>query len=93
MNVTFDFLFLIGAAVSVVGILEYLKGFFPVSTPSWVWRAALAPVAFLVALAADGGWYQIATNALSLVALTQISYPVLIQLPSALIEAFRKKLG
>jgi len=93
MNVTFDWLFLVGASISVVGVIEWLKGFLPSTWPSWVWRAALAPVAVLVALAADGGAFQVATNALSLLALSQICYPVLIHLPSAIIEAFKKKMG
>jgi len=44
MKVIFDFWYLIGAAVSVVGVVEWLKGFFPATIPTKVWRAVLAVV-------------------------------------------------
>jgi hypothetical protein len=45
-----------------------------------------------VAVALDSGPFQIATNALALLAMAQIGYPVLIQLPVMIIEFFRKNL-
>ncbi len=93
MNVGLDFVFIVGASVSVVGVVEWIKGLLPANIPSWVYRAVLLPVSITVAVAADGGVFQVATNSLALLAVTQIGYPLLIQLPTALIEAFRKKIG
>lgn len=93
MNVALDFTFLIAASISVVGVVEWVKGLLPQTVPSWVYRVALLPVSIIVAVAADGGLFQVATNAIALLAVTQIGYPVLVQLPTALINAFRNKLG
>lgn len=90
--VSFDFIFLAGAAVSVVGVVEYLKGFWP-KAPTWAWRLSIPPACVAVAIAGDGGPFQIATNAFMLLAVAQIGYPILVQLPVALIEKFRKSLG
>ena len=92
MQVQFDFLYLVGAAVSVVGVIEWAKGFFPKINTVW-WRVALAPACALVAWAGDGGAYQIATNAFALLALTQVGYPLLVQLPTSVIGAFKNKIG
>lgn len=93
MNVTFDWAYLVGAAIAVVGVLEWIKGFAPVTWPSWVWRVVMAPICVVVAIAGDGGVFQIATNSFALIAISQIGYPVLIQLPTAIIQAFRNKIG
>ncbi len=53
----------------------------------------MAPVALGVALAADGGVFQVATNTLALIAVTQIAHPLLIQIPGAVVESFRKKVA
>ncbi len=92
MTVSFDWLLLVGASISVVGVIEWLKGFVP-KAPSWLWRAVLAPVALGVAMALDSGPFQIATNSLALLAMAQIGYPVLIQLPVVIIEFFKRTLG
>ena len=92
MTVSFDWLLLVGASISVVGVIEYLKGFVP-KAPSWLWRVTLPPVALGVAFAADGGPFQIATNSLALLAMAQIGYAVLIQLPGVIIEFFKRTLG
>lgn len=83
---------LVAYSVTVVGVLEYLKGFFK-PLPTWVSRGLLLPVCAGVAWAAGGDVFQVATNGLALVAISQIGYPVLIQLPSAMIDKFRKSLG
>jgi hypothetical protein len=92
MGVTFDWLLLVGASISVVGVIEWLKGFFP-KAPSWIWRIVLAPVSLGVAIAADGGPFQIATNTLALLAMGQIGYPMLIQLPGVIVEFFKRTLN
>ncbi len=91
MEVTFDLLYLGGASISVVGVVEYVKGFFP-RLPPWVWRLTMALASVAVAVSGGGSVSQIATNAFALLALSQIGYPVIIQLPLAMIEKFRKTL-
>lgn len=93
MQVSFDFTFLIAASVSVVGVVEWLKGFLPISVPTWVYRAVLLPVSAIVAVAAGGSVFQIASNVLAMLAVTQISYPVLVQLPGSLITVFKNRIG
>lgn len=90
--VSFDFIFLAGAAVSVVGVVEYLKGFWP-TAPAWALRLSIPPACVAVAIAGGGEVPQIATNAFMLLAVSQIGYPILVQLPVALIEKFRKSLS
>jgi len=92
--VSFDYAYLIGASIGVVGVIEWIKGFdFLKNAPSWIWRVIIVPVCGGVAIAADGGVYQVASNAILLVAIVQIGYPILVQLPTALIQAFRDKIG
>jgi len=92
--IQFDFMYLTGAAIAVVGVMEWLKGFFPVDkVPSWVWRALMAPTCVAIAAAGGGALNQILSNGAALIAITQIGYPVLVQLPIAVIEKFRKSLG
>lgn len=93
MNVQIDWFYLVSAAVIVVGLLEFVKGFFKdVKVPSWIWRAIIVPIGVGVAWAGDGGIYQVATNSLGLISLTAISYPVLIQIPAAIIQFFKDKI-
>lgn len=88
-----DINFIVLASVSVVGVIEWLKGLVPEKTPTWVWRVALLPVSALVSFAADGGMFQVVTNGLALLAVTQIAHPVLVQLPSAIVTAFKNRIG
>lgn len=89
MNVTLDFSFLVPAAAVAVGVVEYMKSWWK-TAPSWVWRAAIIPASFGVAVAADGGGYQVATNALALLVLTHAGYPVLVKAPAFFIDWFTK---
>jgi hypothetical protein len=77
MKISIDFLYLFMAAFGAIGVIEYIKGFFPLA-PKWVWRVCLPPVCLGVALAGDGGWFQIGTTAILLLALTQICYDLII---------------
>jgi len=93
----FDWFLIVSAAVVSVGVMEYVKGFVTVKAgakpvPSWVWRLVLLVICAGVAAAMDGGLSQAMTNALALVAVAEVGYPVLIQLPKAAIDVFRKKL-
>lgn len=89
-----DFTYIVGASIGVVGVLEWAKGFAIFSKlPAWVWRAVSPFACAGVGIAGGGEWPQMATNAILLLAVSQIGYPVLIQLPTALIEKFRKALG
>jgi len=72
-----DFVYLGGAALGVVGALEYLKGFFK-DAPTLAWRLMLPVVCVGVAFAGDGGLYQVATNSVILLAMCQIGYDKII---------------
>lgn len=89
--VQFDFMFLAGAAISVVGVVEYIKGFWP-AAPAWAWRLSIPPACVAVAVAGGGNLSQIATNSFLLLAVAQIGYPLLIQLPGVIIKKFQKGL-
>lgn len=91
--VQFDITLIVLASVSVVGVVEWLKGLFPKETNTVVWRVVLLPVSVVVAVFAGGSLAQMATNSLALLAVTQIAYPLLIQLPSSIIGAVKNKLG
>lgn len=85
MNVIIEWGYLLGAAVGVVGVMEYAKGFAK-AAPTWVWRALLPLVCIGVAIAGDGGIYQIATNALVLLACCEVGY-------SYILKAIKGKVG
>ncbi len=93
----FNWYVIISAAAVTVGVLEWIKGFFikkgKQMIPSTAWRGILVIVSAGVAAGLDGGLYQVITNTLALVAAANIGYPLLVQLPVAIIEAFRKKLS
>lgn len=95
MNVQFDWIFLISASICTVGVMEYVKGFFvSKNIPKNVWRGVLALAAIVVALFAGSnniGWHQVATNAIALVALCEMAYPLIVQLPAEAITFFRAK--
>lgn len=85
------------ASMSVVGVLEWAKGFFVTKAgdnlvPPWGWRIIMAAAAFIIAVSLGGGVNWIATNTGALIAMTQLGYPLLIQLPEAMIKAARRKL-
>lgn len=73
MQVVFDFVYLAAAAIGVVGILEYLKGFWK-TAPSIVWRLAMPLICIGVSILGDGGLWQVASNSVILVALCHLGY-------------------
>ncbi len=79
-----DWEIILSAAVAAIGVIEYIKGFFP-QTQSKVWRVS-QPV-FCVGFAAVSmllpPWVMMGILALSL---SQIGY-------EAIIEAVKKKIG
>ena len=85
MKISIDFVYLFAAAFGAIGVIEYIKGFVP-NAPGWVWRVCLPLVCFGVALAGDGGWFQVGTMAILLLALTQICYDLIISSVKKLIE-------
>ena len=85
MKLSIDFVYLVAAAFGAIGVLEYIKGFVP-NAPTWVWRVALLPICAGVSLAGDGGVFQVATNGVLLLALTQICYDLIISSVKKLIE-------
>ena len=90
---SFDLTFLVMASIAVVGVLEWLKGFVTAKVPTWTYRLALLPISFIVAAAGVEGMMQILTTTFMLLSITNICYPLLIQLPTSLIAAFKNKLG
>lgn len=75
--VTIDWVLLIGISCGVVGVIEWIKNLFKsfkVDVPSWIWSAILPFVCVGVAIGADGGLYQVITNAIMLLAICQIGY-------------------
>ena len=85
MKITIDFVYLIAAAFGAIGVLEYVKGFVP-NAPTWVWRVALLPICAGVSIAGGGEIFQVATNGVLLLALTQICYDLIISAVKKLIE-------
>jgi len=91
-----DWILIIGAAVAAVGTLEWVKGFFADAAgkqrlPSWAWRLILAVVCAGVAVSMDGGLYQTLLDGFALLAVAQVCYPLLVQLPEAALKAWRKR--
>jgi hypothetical protein len=58
--------------------MEWVKGFAK-QAPSWFWRLALPFVCTGVAIAGNGGIYQIATNAIILLASCEVGYSYILQ--------------
>ena len=77
MKIDINWVYLIAAAFGVAGTMEYIKGFAK-AAPTWVWHAILPVVCVGVAAAGDGGGWQIATNAIFLLAITQLAYDLVI---------------
>lgn len=88
MNIKIDWIYLLAAAFGTVGVIEYAKGFVK-TVPSWIWRAILPVVCIGVAAAAGGGLYQIATNAVLILALSQLCYEAIIKAVKKKIEAIK----
>lgn len=78
MNVQIDWGYVVSAAVIAVGIVQWMKGLLK-RFPSWVWSAIIPAVSTGVAFAADGGVWQIATNALAVWAICQLGYELILQ--------------
>ncbi len=85
MNITINWAYLIAAAFGVAGVMEYAKGFAP-AAPSWLWRASLPVACVGVALVGDGGIWQAATNAVIILAVSQLCYDLVIQTVRKLLE-------
>ena len=78
MNIKIDFMYLVAAAFTVSGILEYVKSYAK-TAPVIIWQILLPVICAGVAIAADGGVYQIITNALIILALSQLAYQAIIK--------------
>lgn len=80
---------IIGVACGAVGVIQYIKGFFPKELPAWIWRVllALASAGAGVALAGvvGGGIWVMIIDAAAVLTAGQIGYPVLIKIPEAFI--------
>jgi hypothetical protein len=71
---TIDIVFLVTAAFSVAGVIEYVKGFAP-KAPTWVWQALLPVACVGVVLVAGQQLY----SAVVVLALSQLCYQSIIQ--------------
>jgi len=84
-------------AMVVVGALEWVKGYFLIKgteqnkVPGWGWRVVLCGVCVVVSITAGGGISWIALDAIALLAVAQIGYPVLVKLPLTIIGGVEKK--
>lgn len=86
MKITIDWVYLVAAALAAVGVIEWIKGFPAFAKAAgWMWRVILALACLAIAIIGDGGWAQIGTNAVILLALAQIGYPLLVKLPESII--------
>lgn len=88
MNITIDWQYLIGAAVAVVGIIDWAKNF-PGKKASLLWWCLLPVASFAVAYLGDGGIWQILTNGCLTWAIAQLGYAGLVKLPATLIEKLK----
>jgi len=89
---TVDPMYIVTASVGVVGVVEWLKNLFPRGAQG-LWTGLLPGICTGVAIFGGGDWTQIGTNALVTLAVSEMSYPILVQLPKALVDKFRKSLG
>jgi hypothetical protein len=64
----------IGGAVTVIGLIQWIKGFVPATVPTWIWAAAAPALAIGYALAPD----FVRTGA-GILAVSQIGYETIIQ--------------
>jgi hypothetical protein len=82
-NLVINYPWILVGAFDVIGLIEYVKALVTaIKNPdkSNLPYVILSPVAcVIVALAADGGVYQVAFNALTLLATTQLCYQVVLQ--------------
>lgn len=84
----------VSRAVITVGVIQYLKGFAgSIAIPAWTLRLALAVAGGGVAIAGGGDWMQTVTMGLAIVAVAEMTYPVIVKLPEAAVEALRKRLA
>jgi hypothetical protein len=88
MGIAIDWTYLIGAAVAVVGIIEWAKNF-PGMKATLLWWCLLPIASFAVAYFGDGGIWQILTNGCVVWAVAQLGYTGLVKLPEALIEKLK----
>lgn len=77
MWISIDWTYIAAASFGVVGVIEYVKGFFK-EIPSAVWRAVMPLVCAGVAIAGGGTAFQTATNGVLILATSQIGYESLI---------------
>lgn len=95
--------FIVGVAWAAAGVLEWVKGFFRKEdgtnrVPSWTWRLILAAVSAGAGIAMAGlrgspGLWASILNGGAVLAAGQIGYPVLVQIPEAVIKNLKAKLG
>lgn len=83
--IAINWMLVIGGAVGIVGIMEYVKGFFT-NVPKIVMRLILPVICFFVAFLTNGGWAQIGLNAVIMLAVAQIGYDVIVSTIKKLIE-------
>lgn len=89
--VNFNWEYLVGAAISVVGIIDWMKKF-----PGWklslLWWLLVPVTALGVAYLADGGVWQVLSNGALTWAICDLAYPVLVKIPEAILGWFKAKI-
>jgi hypothetical protein len=81
-----DFGLLLMAAIAVVGLIEYTKGWWK-SAPSWVWRAFSPIACVLAAIGVGGGWRKELFEALVLLAICELAYQTIVAAIPKLIDS------
>ena len=77
---------LILAAVGVIGLIEYAKGWWK-SAPSWVWRVFSPMACGAAAIGVGGGWRKELLAGLVLLAICEIAYKNIVNAIPKLIDA------
>jgi hypothetical protein len=72
-------------ALIAVGVLEWLKGFFP-KAPAWLWRVLLIVASVGGGALYDGGIFEILPRSGLALAIGQMAYPLLVKIPKAIIK-------
>lgn len=80
MNI--DFVYIVSVSAGAVGIIEYVKNCWK-TAPTWAWRIVSPLAALGCAIAGGGGLYAVATNAIMILAVSQLCYTNLIKVIQA----------
>ena len=82
MQIKIDFMYLLVAAFAVIGVVQWTRGLIDAIKNKGNWQYSLMSlgISWIVAIAGDGGLYQVCTNALILLALVELCYQLIIKI-------------